>query len=68
MSKGSKWRKTDFKQYWDNWPKSMSCKKQQIELGVVPMGYAYKACPLTAEEAAAKILKMAKTRPGFFIV
>jgi hypothetical protein len=45
----------------------MGAKKQQIELGVVPMGYAYKACPLTVEEAAKKIRELVKKRPGFLM-
>lgn len=53
MSKGSKWRKTDYKRYWDNWPKSMNKQKERL---------------LTAEEAVAKILETAKKRPGLLIL
>jgi hypothetical protein len=53
MSKGSKWRKTDYKRYWGNWPKSMGPKKERL---------------LTPEEALEKILETAKKRPGFLIL
>jgi hypothetical protein len=65
MSKGSKWRKTDFRKYWDNWP--LGPKAVINAKGVLKL---IRENPklFSAEEAATKILETAKKRPGFLIV
>jgi hypothetical protein len=53
--KGDKWRKTNFKKYYNNFPKDMGPKPLPNKL-------------LSVEEASAQIAKLTNTRPGIFIV